>query len=127
MCAAGRFFPDDPWAGPALNKTSLVRWGYRRAFIRSAHTALPRHANIAGSVTGALLHFKFRSRIQQKTSEESQRRQHTDEYKSYASIGQANMVAAQSSKYSGWQSLYRDGLICGIDWIRAQTSEQSAT
>jgi hypothetical protein len=111
------FFADDPWAGPALNKTPLIRWGHRSAFIRSSHTALPRRANIAGPITGALLHFKFLARIQDKVAVEAVSRQHTDEYQRYSGIGLASFVGEESGRYDNWKSLSGDGLICGEEWI----------
>ena len=39
------FFPQNPLAGPALNKIPLVRWYWRYAYVSSTHMLLPRRLN----------------------------------------------------------------------------------
>ena len=43
------FFAGDVWAGPALNKTPLVRWRRHYAFLKSAHQLWPPSVNDGNS------------------------------------------------------------------------------
>lgn len=82
----GRLFFRDAHAGPALNKTPLVRWRRHFAFLKGAHEVWPAAVNGRGSVNGALLHFKFTSVAVDAVLDPRNRAQHTGEYSSYDDI-----------------------------------------
>lgn len=106
------FFADNRWAGPALNKTPLVRWRRHFAFIKSAHELWPRGLN-GGRRRPllALLHFKFTSVSISKMQDAEYRRQHTHEYEAYATAEFAPMVDACTRRYESPATLVAAGLI----------------
>jgi hypothetical protein len=120
------FFQDNFWAGPALNKTSLVLWKRHFVFLKSAHQLWPFHLNngqaeTPGTITGALLHFKFLDDLKRKISEEAVRRQHTAEYDFYAGKARgveewSPLMEACSLRYESWRSLEESGLIQSAGW-----------
>jgi hypothetical protein len=115
------YFADDIWKGPAHNKTALVHWRRHYAFLKSTHEVWPNRlnapsSNAGGTVSGALLHFKFLADVTQRLNAESVRRQHTTEYDAYTALlntGSAvpELVGAPTARYEGWQSLLHDQLI----------------
>lgn len=121
------FFPNDPLAGPALNKIPLVRWNRRYAYVSSTHMLLPRGLNLvydeAGGemASGCLLHAKFLSSFTEKSAEELDRRQHyanSKEYRAYHSGLQTStrLWCAESREYQDWQQLEDLGLISRGNW-----------
>jgi hypothetical protein len=120
------FFGDDIWQGPALNKTSLVFWERHFVFLKSAHQLWPFYLNNGGAeepgtLTGALLHFKFLADLPGKISEESERGQHTPEYGAYPGKGGGAgewpaLMAPVSVRYGGWRSLEENGLLQSGGW-----------
>jgi len=121
------FFPDRPAKAPALNKTPLVRWDRRYAYVSSTHMLLPRGLNLTYDqwggerVSGVLLHTKFLDTFTEKAREELQRGQHyarSVEYKAYAEniAGKSDLWCNWSEKYINWRQLEILGLMSKGNW-----------
>ena len=91
---ARKFFPDEPWRAPALNKIPLIKWDRNYAYVSSTHMVLPRGLNLVydewggEKASGVLLHTKFLDTFSVKAAEELSRKQHyanSHEYRAYAS------------------------------------------
>ena len=125
------FFADKPARAPTLNKTPLVKWNRRFAYVSSTHSLLPRHLNqvfdtgapkkTAAKTTGVLLHSKFLHIVADKSREEKQRQQHFansnlyDAY--YDSLAQSPDLWHEASvEYTGWQQLEALGLLSSGEW-----------
>lgn len=109
------FFANDLWAGPALNKTPLVKWRRGDAFLKSAHELFPRSLNGGhGPVHGALLHFKFTSEATSKAVDPVAASEHTSEYGAYLSIRETRFVSEITRSYSGPSALVADGIITSL-------------
>jgi hypothetical protein len=121
-----RFFSSsNPSSAPALNKVCLVKWRWYFAYIESMHMAIPKRVNICykeNHTTGAMLHFKFISALQDKVEQELVNKQHYNdsaEYKVYGNvIKEKQILYAEgiSKKYEGWESLYESGFISKGEW-----------
>jgi hypothetical protein len=112
------FFAHDRWAGPALNKTPLVRWRRDFAFVKSAHELWPRSLNGGRRRPElGLLHFKFTSVSISKMQDAEYRSQHTLEYEAYAGAEFAPMVDACTLPYKAPSSLISAGLIDRISGL----------
>lgn len=114
------FSKDKPDHAPALNKVPLVKWKWNYAYISSMHMMLPRRLNRCiddRMVTGALLHFKFISQLDDKVKQEMVAKQHYNdsaEYKQYgAVIDKKDILYNQSVSipFTGWKDLAKRGLI----------------
>lgn len=121
------FFADEPWRAPALNKTPLVRWDRRYAYVSSTHMILPRGLNLVydewggEKASGVLLHTKFLSTLSAKAQEELDRRQHyadSHEYRAYASglAESPDLWCKWSEKYINWRQLEILGLMSKGNW-----------
>lgn len=121
------FFPQNPLAGPALNKIPLVRWYWRYAYVSSTHMLLPRRLNQVfdeegGEMeSGVLLHAKFLSTLVEKSAEELDRHQHyanSQEYRAYnAGIERGlRLWCEESREYGDWRQLEDLGLISRGNW-----------
>ncbi len=109
------FFANDIWAGPALNKTPLVKWKRGDAFLKSAHELFPRSLNGGhGPVQGALLHFKFTNEATSKAVDPLAASEHTSEYGAYQSIREARFVSDITRPYTGPEALVADGIITSL-------------
>lgn len=121
------FFQSEPRRAPTLNKTPLVYWNRRYAYVSSTHQLLPRRLhNVFGSaerplVTGALMHTKFLPEVTGKSEEELQRRQHFensalyDEY--YHALTKKPVVwHRKTQRYKGWEQLVELGLMTKGDF-----------
>ncbi len=121
------FFGDRPERAPTLNKTPLVKWNKRYAYVSSTHSLLPRHLNQvfdtdgAGKTTGVLLHSKFLHVVVDKSVEEKQRQEHFansslyDAY--YDSLAQSpDLWDETSCEYTDWRQLQTLGLMSGGGW-----------
>lgn len=111
-----RLFFDDPWLGPALNKTPLVSWRRHYAFIKSSHQLVPPRLNGPGpqslpALRGALLHFKFLASFREKVAAEQARQQHTAEYRSYQRVVTQSFVGASTRRMEGWRTAVDAGLV----------------
>lgn len=122
------FFADDPSHSPTLNKTPLVKWHWRYAYVSSTHQLLPRELHdtldLEGhtKLSGALLHTKFLPLIGQKSEEELERREHfqnTALYQDYhAALAKGpDLWHAGSAHYDGPEKLIELGLMSKGDWV----------
>ncbi|WP_138733977.1 glycosyltransferase family 2 protein [Modestobacter excelsi] len=111
----GRLFFPDRWEGPALNKTPLVLWRRRYAYLRAAHLIWPRCVN-GGLRTAetALLHFKFTPSSSALMVDETHRAQHTTEYRAYDAVREVTMVGEETREYRQPSDLTRCGLIARV-------------
>jgi len=116
-----------PATSPALNKTPLVKWSRKYAYISSTHTLLPRGLNKVYDesggefASGVLLHAKFLDTILEKAQEESQRGEHyagSREYRAYqASLSHSQDLWCEwSTEYINWRQLEILGLMSKGDW-----------
>ncbi len=121
------FFADEPKKAPALNKTPLVKWDHRYAYVSSTHAILPRGLNQVyetdggEKASGALLHTKFLDTFGTKAKEELQRSEHyagSREYKAYADSleQQPDLWCKWSEKYINWRQLEILGLMSKGNW-----------
>ncbi|GJE53321.1 hypothetical protein GOFOIKOB_6400 [Methylobacterium tardum] len=110
-----RIFFSELETGPALNKTPLVLWRRHFAFLKSSHQLWPfclngRSKESFENPTGALLHYKFLFDFNHKIKEELLRKQHTQEYTSYAANLDAGLKSTYfdpkiSAEFVDWKSL----------------------
>jgi hypothetical protein len=125
---ARAFFADTPRRAPTLNKTPLVRWHWRYAYVNSTHTLLPPHLNqvydtAGGELTsGVLLHTKFLPGITERSAEEKQRAEHFADgaqYSAYYDRLTADPVlhSPVSTRYTGWRQLEALGLMSRGGWV----------
>ncbi len=121
------FFANRPQKAPALNKTPLVKWDRRYAYVSSTHTLLPRGLNHVfdadggEKASGMLLHTKFLDTFSAKAAEEAQREQHyagSAEYKAYAAQleAQPDLWCKWSERYINWRQLEILGLMSKGNW-----------
>ncbi|WP_297340296.1 glycosyltransferase family 2 protein [Pseudophaeobacter sp.] len=121
------FFADEPKRAPALNKTPLVKWDRRYAYVSSTHSLLPRGLNQVyetdggEKASGALLHTKFLDTLGAKAAEELARSEHyanSREYKAYAEglEQQPELWCKWSEKYINWRQLEILGLMSKGNW-----------
>ena len=125
--AGARVLHDNPVRAPALNKTPLVRWDRRYAYVSSTHTLLPRGLNLVydewggEKASGALLHTKFLDTFAAKAQEELSRGQHyanSAEYRAYAEKldRKPDLWCKWSEKYINWRQLEILGLMSKGNW-----------
>ena len=121
------FFPDQPKKAPALNKTPLVKWDRKYAYVSSTHALLLRGLNQVyddwggEKASGVLLHTKFLDTFTAKAQEELTRGQHyagSSEYKAYADKLQNHpeLWCKWSEKYINWRQLEILGLMSKGNW-----------
>lgn len=124
---ARSFFLDSPKSAPAMNKTPLVKWDRKYAFVSSTHALLPRALNRVydeyggEKASGCLLHAKFLDTFGAKAKEELERGQHyadSHEYKAYHAAMQENpdLWCKWSEKYINWRQLEILGLMSKGNW-----------
>lgn len=122
------FFDADPRRAPTLNKTPLVKWDRRYAYVTSTHALLPRHLNRVydtqggESASGILLHSKFLPEAVEKSHEEKARREHFSNSTLYDGYydrvgGDPDLWCAASSRYTGWRQLEAMGLMSRGGWV----------
>jgi hypothetical protein len=122
------FFASEPERAPTLNKTPLVRWNWRYAYVSSTHQILPRHLHdvfdLQGSskVSGVLLHTKFLPTIHVKSEEEITRKQHFENSALYADyhlklIQNPDLWCAGSCRYKDSAQLVELGLMSNGQWV----------
>ncbi|MCK0097526.1 glycosyltransferase family 2 protein [Yoonia sp. F2084L] len=122
------FFADEPARAPTLNKTPLVRWSRRYAYVSSTHQILPTRLHdvfdFAGDsrVSGVLLHTKFLPIVAAKSAEELQRGQHfqntalyTDYHKQLTQ--NPDLWHKGSQRYEGDAQLVALGLMSKGRWV----------
>ncbi len=121
------FQRDTPEQAPALNKTPLVRWSRKYAYVSSTHMLLPRGLNKVyddqggEAASGVLLHAKFLDTIVAKAREELVRGQHYAGSREYAAYDQRlaqddDLWCAFSTEYINWRQLEILGLMSKGDW-----------
>ena len=124
---ARKFFPDEPWRAPALNKIPLVKWDRQYTYVSSTHMLLPRGLNATfdewggEKASGVLLHTKFLDTFTVKAAEELARKQHyanSHEYKAYAAglSDNPDLWCKWSEKYINWRQLEILGLMSKGNW-----------
>ncbi|MCC5983924.1 MAG: glycosyltransferase family 2 protein [Rhodobacteraceae bacterium] len=124
---ARAFFADRPHAAPALNKTPLVRWTRKYAYVSSTHMLLPRGLNRVYDegggelASGVLLHAKFLDTLLPKAREEIDRREHYGGGREYDAYGEgleraADLWCPWSTEYINWRQLEILGLMSKGDW-----------
>jgi glycosyltransferase involved in cell wall biosynthesis len=122
------FFADAPRRAPTLNKTPLVKWDRRYAYVNSTHQILPPSLNKTYGTcgeertSGILLHTKFLHVVVDKSAEEKARREHFNNsalYEDYYNglIANPRLWCAQSRRYVGWEQLEALGLMSRGGWI----------
>jgi len=122
------FFQVDPARAPTLNKTPLVKWNRRFAWVNSTHALLPRHLNHVYDepgyprTTGILLHSKFLPEVVAKSTEEKARKQHFANsalYNNYYDRLAAgpDLWHPDAQHYEGWQQLEALGLMSRGRWV----------
>lgn len=123
---ARMFFGDRPERSPTMNKTPLVRWDRRYAYLNSTHALLPRRLNEVYAeqekLSGLLLHTKFLDTIVEKSKEEKHRKEHFNNSSLYDSYYDALMTAPElwcerSTRYLGWRQMESLGLMSRGNWI----------
>jgi glycosyltransferase involved in cell wall biosynthesis len=125
---ARAFFAAEPRRAPTLNKTPLVRWHWRYAYVNSTHALLPPHLNQVyatdgGELTsGVLLHTKFLPGITDRSAEEKVRGEHFGEAAQYAAYydrltADPVLHFAASTRYTGWRQMEALGLMSRGGWI----------
>ena len=125
---ARAFFAGTPRRAPTLNKTPLVRWHWRYAYVNSTHALLPPHLNQVyatdgGELTsGVLLHTKFLPGITDRSAEEKARGEHfadATQYAAYYDRLTADPVlhTRASTRYTGWRQMEALGLMSRGGWI----------
>ena len=125
---ARAFFASAPRRAPTLNKTPLVRWHWRYAYVNSTHALLPPrlnevYATDGGELTsGVLLHTKFLPGITDRSAEEKARAEHfadASQYAAYYDRLTADPVlhTSASTRYTGWRQLEALGLMSRGGWI----------
>jgi len=122
------FFAQEPARAPTLNKTPLVRWSWRYAYVSSTHQILPTqlHGDLdltgSGKISGVLLHTKFLPIVGAKSAEELDRGQHfqnTALYEDYHRQLTQNpdLWCEQSCRYQGAAQLVELGLMSNGRWV----------
>ncbi len=125
---ARAFFADEPRKAPTLNKTPLVRWNWRYAYVNSTHALLPPQLNEVYSTdggeltSGVLLHTKFLPEIVERSQEEKLRGEHFADGAQYAAyydrlVDDPVLHWASSTRYTGWRQLEALGLMSRGGWI----------
>ncbi|MDM7931607.1 MAG: glycosyltransferase family 2 protein [Tabrizicola sp.] len=125
---ARAFFADSPRKAPTLNKTPLVRWHWRYAYVNSTHALLPPHLNEVYDTTGGertsgvLLHTKFLPEILDRSAEEKSRGEHFADGAQYAAYydrlaADPVLHCARSTRYTGWRQMEALGLMSRGGWI----------
>jgi Glycosyl transferase family 2 len=125
---ARAFFGQTPRRAPTLNKTPLVRWHWRYAYVNSTHALLPPglnevYATDGGEVTsGVLLHSKFLPEIVERSAEEKTRGEHfangADFAAYYDRLTQDPVLYnPASTRYTGWRQLEALGLMSRGGWV----------
>ncbi len=122
------FFNSQPDRAPTLNKTPLVRWNRRYAYVSATHQILPRHLHdvfdpVADKkTTGVLLHTKFLPDVGAKSQEEIKRKQHFENTQLYAGYHQRlsenpTLWYAGAARYEGCDKLVEQGLMSKGTWV----------
>lgn len=123
------FFSADPARAPTLNKTPLVRWHWRYAYVSSTHQILPtrlhgRFESGANSPpSGVLLHTKFLPDAPARAAKEQSRGEHFQNsalYDAYyeALVEDPDLWFSGAMRYTGAESLIAGELMNAGAWRR---------
>lgn len=118
---------DKPRQAPTLNKTPLVRWNRRFAYVNSTHSLLPRRLNRVYDETGGerisgiLLHSKFLNTAVPRATEEKARGEHfgrPGDFDAYWErlAADPTLWCPQSTRLTGWRQLEALGLMSRGGW-----------
>lgn len=111
------FFQDHPDRAPTLNKTPLVKWHWRYAYVSSTHSLLPPRLNAwHGRENGLLLHTKFLPSVTQRAVEEKTRGEHfhdpTQFESYYDALASGPILWTETSReYRDWRDAEAAGLL----------------
>jgi hypothetical protein len=119
---------DAPRQAPTLNKTPLVRWHWRYAWVNSTHALLPRRLNRVYDedggerISGILLHSKFLSAAVPRAAEEKARGEHFGRPEAFGSYwdrlaADPDLWCAASTRLTGWRQLEGLGLMSRGGWV----------
>lgn len=122
------FFAAEPERAPTLNKTPLVRWNRRYAYVNSTHQILPRHLHDVfdfegdSKASGVLLHTKFLPLIGEKSAEELVRQEHFQNTALYAAYHRQltenpDLWYQGSTRYKDCAQLVAQGLMSKGPWV----------
>jgi len=122
------FFRDIPEQAPALNKTPFVKWRWSYHYFLSMHQLVPAllnqpHAETHTSTTGCLMHFKYFQRLQDKVTEELERKEHWNDSFEYRRYGdqlertERPFIHEGSERYRDWRQLVALGLMSRGRWF----------
>lgn len=122
------FFAETPRQAPTLNKTPLVRWDRRYAYVNSTHAILPRTLNRVYDedggerTSGLLLHTKFLNTAVSRAAEEKARAQHFANPASHDGYwdqlsADPDLWCAASTRLTGWRQLESLGLMSRGGWV----------
>lgn len=119
---------DRPRQAPTLNKTPLVRWHWRYAWVNSTHALLPRRLNRVYAedggevISGILLHSKFLNTAVARAETEKARGEHFgrpadfDPYWDRLSAD-PDLWCPASTRLTGWRQLEALGLMSRGGWV----------
>ncbi|MEO1640309.1 MAG: glycosyltransferase family 2 protein [Pseudomonadota bacterium] len=121
------FFGKEPARAPTLNKTPLVRWHWRYAYVSSTHQILPARLHDVfdferdSKPTGALLHTKFLPDVAARAAEEQARGEHFQNsglYRDYytALADGPDLWFPGAVRYTGADCLMAQGLMTRGEW-----------
>lgn len=122
------FFAKDPARAPTLNKTPLVKWHWRYAYVSSTHQILPTRLHDVfdfkanSKTSGALLHTKFLPVVAEKSKEEMNRLQHFENSSLYEDYHQRltenpTLWYEGACHYDNPSQLVALGLMSKGDWV----------
>lgn len=122
------FFSQEPERAPTLNKTPLVRWSRRYAYVSSTHQILPPRLHDVfdfdegSKVSGVLLHTKFLPVVGAKSKEEMGRQQHFQNSSLYVDYHirlteNPDFWYEGSCRYKGSDQLIELGLMSKGPWV----------
>lgn len=122
------FFHDQPEQAPSIHKTPFVKWRWSYSYFLSMHQLVPTHLNRphAGnhlSPTGCLMHFKYFASLEDKVSEEMERKQHwadSYEYRRYHdrfTTASSELMAENSIRFRDWRQLVGRGFMNVGQWF----------
>lgn len=119
---------DAPRQAPTLNKTPLVRWNRRFAWVNSTHALLPRRLNRVYAedggerISGILLHSKFLNAAVPRAADEKARGEHFGRPADFGMYwdrlsADPDLWCTASTRLTGWRQLERLGLMSRGGWL----------
>jgi hypothetical protein len=119
---------ETPRQAPTLNKTPLVRWHWRYAWVNSTHALLPRRLNRVYAedggerISGILLHSKFLNTAPARAATEKARGEHFGRPADFAPYwdglsADPDLWCPASTRLTGWRQLESLGLMSRGGWV----------